>query len=51
MTTQHKVVLLFIIAFITAVQSAMAQQDGGLNGGTQQVATTLKVRMGRCQQN
>lgn len=45
MTTQHKVVLLFIIAFITAVQSAMAQQDGGLNGGTQQVATTLKVRM------
>ena len=46
MTTQYKVVLLFFIAFSATVQSVVAQQpDGSLDGGVQEVTTTLKVRM------
>ncbi len=45
MTTQYKVVLLFLIASLAAARSAVAQQDGSLDGGVQEVTTTLKVRM------
>jgi len=44
MTTQYKVVLLLFIALCAAVQSAVAQ-GGGLDGGVQEVSTTLKVGM------
>jgi len=47
MTTQYKVVVLFVAVFFTTAQSAVAQDKDkeNLGGDVQEITTTLKVRM------